>query len=168
MSRGRVMRRNLLLLIGMVLALSACADKLYQRIIVIDPCHGGVDPGAIGSTGIILEKEVALRMGRALRDQLEATGRYQVVMTREDDRKVALPDRLQIARQSQGELFISLHADSLVSAPQVSGASVYTLSELASNSGAPRLASKESRAEILTRINLSNQEDVVPEIGVRP
>jgi N-acetylmuramoyl-L-alanine amidase len=164
MNRRRAMRRNVLLLIGMVLALSACADKLYDRIIVIDPGHGGVDPGAIGSTATILEKEVALRMGLALRDQLEATGRYQVVMTREDDRRVALPDRLQIARQSHGELFISLHADSLVSAPQVSGASVYTLPEPASNSGPARLASKESRAEILARINLSNQEDLVPEM----
>ena len=131
---------------------------------MIDPGHGGVDPGAIGST--ILEKEVALRMGLALRDQLEATGRYQVIMTRDDDRSVGLRDRLQIARQSQGELFISLHADSLVSAPEVSGASVYTLSEPASNGEAAHLASKENRADILAKIDLSNQEDIVPEIPI--
>jgi N-acetylmuramoyl-L-alanine amidase len=148
----------------MVLLLSACANKHYERIIVIDPGHGGFDPGAIGSTSNILEKDVALRMGLAVRDQLEATGRYQVIMTRDDDRFVGLRYRLQIARQSQGELFISLHADSLVSVPEVSGASVYTLSEPASNFGPARLASKEHRDDILAGINLSNQEYIAPEI----
>jgi N-acetylmuramoyl-L-alanine amidase len=162
MNRGRVMMRRVIpLLIGMVLSLSACADKHYQRIIVIDPGHGGVDPGAIGSTSNILEKEVTLRMGLALRDQLEATGRYRVIMTRDDDRSVGLRDRLLIARQSQGEVFISLHADSIVSAPEVSGASVYTLSEQASKDDPARLASKENRADILAGIDLSNQEDIV-------
>ena len=122
--------RAISLLIGLVLSLSACAEKEhYERIIVIDPGHGGMDPGAIGGSGNILEKEVALHTGLALRDQLEATGRYRVIMTRDVDRIVQLRDRLQIARQSHGELFISLHADSLVSAPEVRGASVYTLSE---------------------------------------
>jgi N-acetylmuramoyl-L-alanine amidase len=150
----------------MVLALSACADqhaeKHYERTIVIDPGHGGADSGAIGSTRGILEKEVTLRMGLALRDQLEATGRYQVIMTRNEDLFVGLPDRLQIARQSQGELFISLHADSLVSAPKVSGASVYTLSERASNEELARLASKEARGDILAKTDRSNQEDIAP------
>jgi N-acetylmuramoyl-L-alanine amidase len=135
-----------------------------EHIIVIDPGHGGVDPGAIGSTTSILEKEVALRMGLALRDRLEATGRYKVIMTREDDRIVRLRDRLRIARESQGELFISLHADSLVRAPEVRGASVYTLSERASNDEAARLARKENRADILAGIDLSDQEDIVTEI----
>lgn len=135
-----------------------------KRIIVIDPGHGGVDPGAIGSTMKILEKNVALRMGLALRSRLEATGRYQVIMTRDDDRIVRLRDRLEIARQSAGELFVSLHADSLVKAPKVSGASVYTLSERASNDEAARLARKENRADILAGIDLSHQEDIVTEI----
>jgi N-acetylmuramoyl-L-alanine amidase len=135
-----------------------------EHTIVIDPGHGGVDPGAIGSTTKILEKEVALRTGLALRHQLEATGRYKVIMTREDDRIVRLRDRLRIARESQGELFISLHADSLVRAPEVRGASVYTLSERASNDEAARLARKENRADILAGIDLSNQEDIVTEI----
>jgi N-acetylmuramoyl-L-alanine amidase len=167
LNRGRVMMGSVIpFLFGMVLSLSACADKHYERIIVIDPGHGGVDPGAIGSTSNILEKEVALRMGLALRDQLEATGRYRVIMTRDEDRIVRLPDRLQIARESQGELFISLHADSLVSAPEVSGASVYTLSEPASNDEPARLASKQNRADILAGIDLSNQEGIVPEIPI--
>jgi N-acetylmuramoyl-L-alanine amidase len=135
-----------------------------KRIIVIDPGHGGVDPGAIGSAMKILEKNVALRTGQALRNRLEATGRYRVIMTRSDDRIVRLRDRLKIARESGGELFISLHADSLVQAPHIAGASVYTLSERASNQEAARLARKENRADILAGIDLSNQEDIVTEI----
>jgi N-acetylmuramoyl-L-alanine amidase len=103
-------------------------------------------------------------MALELRRQLEATGRYRVVMTREADRIVRLRDRLQVARESDGELFVSLHADSLVKAPEVRGASVYTLSEQASNEEAARLASKENRADILAGIDLSDQEDIVTEI----
>jgi N-acetylmuramoyl-L-alanine amidase len=135
-----------------------------KRIVVIDPGHGGVDPGAIGSTLKTPEKDVALRTALALRRQLEKTGRYEVIMTRGDDRIVRLRDRLKIARESGGELFLSLHADSLVQAPQIRGASVYTLSERASNQEAARLASKENRADILAGIDLSNQEDIVTEI----
>ena len=93
------------LLIGLVLSLSACAEKEhYERIIVIDPGHGGMDPGAIGGSGNILEKEVTLRTALALRDQLEATGRYRVIMTRDDDRIVPLRDRLQIAQAEPGRV----------------------------------------------------------------
>jgi N-acetylmuramoyl-L-alanine amidase len=135
-----------------------------ERIVVIDAGHGGVDPGAIGSTTKILEKDVALRMGLALRRQLEATGRYKVVMTRSDDRSLRLRDRLRVARESEGELFISLHADSMGRVREVRGASVYTLSERASNDEAARLARKENRADILAGIDLSDQEDIVTEI----
>jgi N-acetylmuramoyl-L-alanine amidase len=135
-----------------------------RRVVVLDPGHGGVDPGAVGRTTGIFEKDVALRMGLALRDQLETTGRYEVIMTRADDRILRLRDRLRVARESEGELFISLHADSLIQAPKISGASVYTLSERASNREAARLARKENRADILAGIDLSDQEDVVTEI----
>jgi N-acetylmuramoyl-L-alanine amidase len=157
-----MMTKIITLLIAIVLSLSACAEKRtdYERIIVIDPGHGGIDPGAIGSTGSTLEKEVTLRAGLALRDQLEATGRYRVVMTRDDDRMVGLLDRVQIASQSQGELFVSLHADSLVTAPQVRGASVYTLSEQTPMS----LAIKGSGARILAGIDPSNQDDLASEV----
>lgn len=157
------MKRVAPLLIGIVLSLSACAEKQYERIIVIDPGHGGVDPGAIGRTSGILEKEVALRMGVALRDQLEATGRYQVIMTRADDRSVGLRDRLHIARQSQGELFISLHADSLVTAPQIRGASVYTLSEPEFYDDPARLAGEVMRADVQAGIDASTEDDISPE-----
>ena len=156
--------RAMSLLIVLILSLSACAEKEhYERVIVIDPGHGGVDPGAIGSSGSILEKEVTLRTALALRDQLEATGRYRVIMTRDFDRTVQLRDRLQIAGQSRGELFISLHADSLVSAPEVKGASVYTLSEPTSYGKPAPSLSKANRPEILASVDLSDQEDVVPE-----
>lgn len=154
------MRRSLPLLVGTVLLLAACADKPYepyQPVVAIDPGHGGVDPGAIGSSSGTLEKDVTLRTGLALRRQLEATGRYRVIMTREDDRFVRLPDRLEIASQSGSELLISLHADSLTTAPEINGASVYTLSRAmpggdpappASNgNGAPILAGADSRQE---------------------
>jgi N-acetylmuramoyl-L-alanine amidase len=134
-----------------------------KRVLVIDPGHGGVDPGAVGPGGT-REKDVVLAMGLELRRQLEATGRYTVIMTREADRIVRLRDRLRVARESDGELFLSLHADSLVRAPDVRGASVYTLSERASTDEAARLASKENRADILAGIDLSDQEDIVTEI----
>jgi N-acetylmuramoyl-L-alanine amidase len=99
----------------------------------------------------------------ALRDRLEATGRYRVIMTRDDDRFVELSDRVQIARQSGGELFVSLHADNMVSAPWVSGASVYTLSEPAANGAPALLAGKERPGEIVARVGLSSEENIAPE-----
>ena len=167
MHRGSVVRSGMSLMTGVVLFLSGCPHKQYEQyepMIVIDPGHGGFDPGAISSTSTILEKEVALRMGLALRDELEASGRYRVIMTRDEDRFVQLQDRLRIASQSGGELFISLHADSVANSPEVSGASVYTLSERASGGGLPRLASKENGDEILAGIDLSKQESTVPEM----
>ncbi len=134
-----------------------------RRSIVIDPGHGGIDPGAIGATGSY-EKDVVLAVGVELRRQLEASGRYKVIMTRESDTTVRLRDRLEIARNSDGELFLSLHADSLVQAPQVRGAAVYTLSEEATNAEAARLASKENRADILGGIDLSEHEEIVTQI----
>jgi len=138
-------------------------QKPPQRVIVIDPGHGGKDPGAIGVTGVY-EKDVVLAMARELKRQLEATGRYEVVMTRSGDHVVRLRDRIRIAREQDGELFLSLHADSLVRNPAIDGALVYTLSEKASTREAARLARKENRADIIAGIDLSNQEDVVTAI----
>jgi N-acetylmuramoyl-L-alanine amidase len=137
--------------------------KPKPRVIVIDPGHGGVDPGAVGVGGVY-EKDVVMAMARELRRQLEATGRYQVVMTRERDHIVRLRDRIQIARQNEGELFLSLHADSLAGNGAIDGALVYTLSEKASTREAARLAAKENRADILAGVDLSNQEEVVTAI----
>lgn len=99
-----------------------------RPVIVIDAGHGGRDPGAIGRATGLREKDVTLRTARMLRDQLRATGRYELVMTRDGDRFLELEERVTLARARDADLFISLHADSNPN-PQASGASVYTLSE---------------------------------------
>lgn len=136
---------------------------LAKRMIVLDPGHGGIDPGASGKRGTY-EKNVVLSMALELRRQLLDSGRYDVVLTRGDDSFVRLRDRLQIARASAGHLFLSLHADSLSNADNVHGAAVYTLSNKASSEEAARLASNENRADILGGIDLSHHEPVVTQI----
>jgi N-acetylmuramoyl-L-alanine amidase len=133
-----------------------------RRIIVIDPGHGGVDPGTIGVNGAF-EKDITLAMGRELRDSLKATGRYDVVMTRDDDVFMRLRDRVESARRAGGDLFISLHADSIKNR-KVRGASVYTLSETASDKEAAALAAKENRADVLGGVDLTEQTDEVSSI----
>lgn len=134
-----------------------------RRMVILDPGHGGVDPGAIGVSNV-KEKHIVLEIAHRTRRKLEALGRYQVVMTRRDDSFVRLRERLDVARHSDGELFISLHADSLPQAPAVRGAAVYTLSERASNQEAAELAAKENRADILGGIDLSEHESLVRQI----
>lgn len=134
-----------------------------KRMIVIDPGHGGIDPGASGREGTY-EKNVVLNTALELRRQLVNSGRYDVILTRDDDTFVRLRDRLQIARASDGHLFLSLHADSLSTNKDVRGAAVYTLSNKASNEEAERLATTENRADILGGIDLSHHEPLVTEI----
>jgi N-acetylmuramoyl-L-alanine amidase len=132
-------------------------------MIVLDPGHGGIDPGASGSGGTY-EKDVVLKMALILRRKLVDTGRYDVILTRDEDTFVRLRDRLQIARASAGHLFLSLHADSLAKDKRVRGAAVYTLSDQASSDEAERLASVENRADILGGIDLSHHEPIVTQI----
>jgi len=134
-----------------------------KRMIVIDPGHGGIDPGASGLQGTY-EKNVVLSTALQLRRQLVDTGRYDVILTRDDDSFVRLRDRLQIARASGGHLFLSLHADSLSSNKDVRGAAVYTISDTASDEEAERLASVENRADILGGVDLSHHEPLVTQI----
>jgi N-acetylmuramoyl-L-alanine amidase len=124
-----------------------------KKIIVLDPGHGGVDPGAVGASGTH-EKDVTLAIAREVRRQLEATGRYRVVLTRNEDMFVQLRDRVTQARNANADLFLSIHADSIGSA-QTRGASVYTLSETASDAEAAALAARENRADIIAGIDLS-------------
>jgi N-acetylmuramoyl-L-alanine amidase len=133
-----------------------------KPIIVIDPGHGGLDPGARSILGAD-EKEVTLAMSQVLREQLLATGRYQVAMTRTDDRYVALGDRIAIARRAEGDLFLSIHADSIADR-SIRGASVYTVSDTASDAEAARLAASENRADILAGADLSYQDPLVASI----
>jgi len=134
-----------------------------KRMVVIDPGHGGIDPGASGSGGTY-EKNVVLQSALLLRRQLVDSGKYDVILTRDDDSFVRLRDRLQIARASGGDLFLSLHADSLANDQSVRGAAVYTLSDKASSEEAERLATVENRADILGGIDLSHHQEIVTQI----
>jgi N-acetylmuramoyl-L-alanine amidase len=133
-----------------------------RKVVVIDPGHGGVDPGAIGENGTF-EKEITLAVGLQLKRKLEATGRYRVVMTRDRDVFVRLRDRVEIGRQAGGQLFISLHADSMPD-HNTRGASVYTLSEKASDAEAEGLAARENRADLIAGVALEGESPEVTSI----
>lgn len=122
-------------------------------LVVIDAGHGGHDPGATSAHGGAKEKAVTLSIARRTRDQLVATGRVRVALTREDDHFIVLQDRYGIARRMGADLFISIHADSAGNAT-ARGATVYTLSEVASDREARRLAARENKADIINGVNL--------------
>lgn len=131
-------------------------------VIVIDPGHGGIDPGAVAVNGA-LEKDIVLEVALELRRLIEENGRYRVALTRDRDMFISLRDRITKARELKGRVFISLHADSLRLA-ELKGASVYTLSETASDAEAARLASQENKADILAGTDLSRHDMVVATI----
>ncbi len=124
-----------------------------RPLVVIDAGHGGVDPGAINPETGLREKDVTLRIAQAIRDELLATGRVRVALTRDDDRYLVLRERYGIARRLKASLFISVHCDS-VGSGDASGASVYTLSEVASDKEAARLATRENKADVISGVNL--------------
>src|SRR5712691_5692270 len=130
--------------------------------IVIDPGHGGGDSGAHSANGDE-EKAVVLAVAHRLREKLERLGRFRVVMTRTDDGFVSLADRVKIARDNQAALFISIHADFLSKREgDARGATVYTVSDRASDAEAARLAEKENKADLIAGMDLSAQsEDIV-------
>lgn len=134
-----------------------------RRVIVIDPGHGGIDPGAIARGRRIQEKQITLSMGRQLRDELNKRGRYQVVMTRDRDIFVRLRERIAMARAAGADLFISLHADSIRNR-KIRGASVYTLSETASDREAADLAVKENKSDLIAGIDLTGETAEVTNI----
>jgi len=132
-----------------------------RRVIVIDPGHGGVDPGALGHQHH--EKDIVLAAAKTLARRLEQTGRYKVVLTRDRDVFVRLRDRLAIARKAGADLFMSLHADS-IDDNSLRGLSVYTLSETASDDEAAELAASENKVDIIAGIDLSDQAPEVTDI----
>jgi N-acetylmuramoyl-L-alanine amidase len=134
----------------------------FRPTIVIDAGHGGVDPGAIGVSGLY-EKDLALSYARDLRAALDSSGRYRIVMTRDSDVFLKLRERLEVAERSAGDLFLSLHANTHPSG-KIRGASVYTLSETASDSEAAALAAKENKADIIGGVDLTHQTEVVSQI----
>ncbi len=135
-----------------------------RPLVVIDAGHGGHDPGApsVLSDGRS-EKNVTLAIAKALRDELIASGRVRVAMTREDDRFLVLAERREIARRLKADLFISIHADSAEN-DAARGGSVYTLSEVASDKVAAQLAIKENRADILNGVDLGGENSDVSSI----
>lgn len=133
-----------------------------KPVVVIDPGHGGADPGAIGVSGVY-EKYITLAMARELKTQLEKNGRYKVFLTRDRDVFIRLRDRIAIARQYNADLFISLHADSVGSA-QMKGLSVYTLSQNSSDAEAQALADKENKADLIAGVDLSHESADVANI----
>jgi N-acetylmuramoyl-L-alanine amidase len=124
-------------------------------VIVIDPGHGGVDPGATGVSGIY-EKHITLAMARELKTALEKSGRFRVFLTRDRDVFIRLRDRVAIARSHNADLFVSLHADAVAN-PLIRGLSVYTLSRTASDAESQALAEKENKADLIAGIDLSHE-----------
>ncbi len=133
-----------------------------KPMIVIDPGHGGQDPGALGDAGH-KEKNVTLAVAKDLKKALEDTGRYNVQLTRSTDIFIKLQDRVKIARRIGADLFISLHADS-IDKPGVHGASIYTLSNKASDEQTAKLAARENRADLIAGVDLSHEDKEVADI----
>lgn len=135
-----------------------------RPLVVIDPGHGGKDPGA--GTGSIKEKSLTLAMALALRDELLADGGIRVALTRDDDSYVILPERSAIARRLGADLFLSIHADSSDGDGTANGATVYTLSAEGSNDAAEKMAARENAADLINGVKLREQSDAVGAILV--
>lgn len=135
-----------------------------RPLIVLDPGHGGIDGGTVAPSGEA-EKAIVLEFAHELREQLEKTGHYQVVMTRTDDTFISLGDRVQVARNNKAALFISIHADALARrSAETRGATVYTVSDSASDAEAARLAEAENRADVIAGVDLSIEPDEIADI----
>jgi N-acetylmuramoyl-L-alanine amidase len=126
-----------------------------RPIVVIDAGHGGRDPGATSPFGGRREKDVTLALARAMRDELVRSGRVRVALTRDDDRYIDLRDRYEIARRVGASLFVSVHADAAPNNDGARGATIYTLSEVASDREAALLAARENQAGLIGGAELS-------------
>ncbi|NNC59307.1 MAG: N-acetylmuramoyl-L-alanine amidase [Erythrobacter sp.] len=135
-----------------------------RPLVVIDPGHGGKDPGA--STGGTREKTIVLGLAIALKDALLEQGGVRVALTREDDTFLSLDERPEIARRMGAALFVSIHADSAGDISGVRGASIYTLSDKASSEAAARFAERENDADRLNGVDVEGQSDTVSDILV--
>lgn len=135
-----------------------------RPVIVIDPGHGGLDNGTVAESGEE-EKTLVLDFAKALRDRIEKSGKYRVVMTRSDDTFVPLGDRVKIARSHMAALFVSIHADALPKAEgDAQGATIYTLSDRASDAEAEKLAEAENKVDAIAGINLTEEPPDVADI----
>ena len=129
-------------------------------LVVIDAGHGGRDPGAPGAIEGLQEKDVTLAIARAMRDELAASGRVRVALTRDDDTFIPLEQRYAIARRIGADLFISLHADAAESNNTARGATIYTLSEVASDAEAAALAQRENAVDAVGGVAMSDDANV--------
>jgi N-acetylmuramoyl-L-alanine amidase len=135
-----------------------------RPVVVIDPGHGGIDTGTRAPSGE-LEKTLVLEFATVLRDKLERTGKYRVAMTRTDDTFVELSERVRFARLRQAQLFISIHCDALKRGEgEAEGATIYTLSDKASDAEAQRLADAENRADVIAGVNLAAEPNDIADI----
>jgi N-acetylmuramoyl-L-alanine amidase len=134
-----------------------------RPLIVIDPGHGGIDNGT--QAGGEMEKNLVLGFGLALRDRIEKSGKYRVVMTRDDDTFIPLNDRVKVARNQSAALFVSIHADALPRREgDAQGATIYTLSDKASDAEAERLAEAENKSDAIGGVNLTDEPTDVADI----
>jgi N-acetylmuramoyl-L-alanine amidase len=132
-----------------------------KPVVVIDPGHGGIDPGTKGGSGVT-EKEVVLTFAKILKGKLDAAGRYEVFMTRQDDTFLPLRERVAYAQAKSAGLFLSIHADSVSRHPDLArGATLYTLSEDASDDEAKELAAKENFSDAVAGVELPHESDEV-------
>jgi N-acetylmuramoyl-L-alanine amidase len=132
-----------------------------RPLIVLDPGHGGIDTGTKGPNGQ-MEKDIVLDFAKRLKEKIETAGKYRVLLTRSDDTFVPLAERVRFAREAGAALFISIHADSLPHKEgDAQGATVYTLSETATDPAAARLAEQENRADVIAGVDLKEQPDDV-------
>ena len=142
------------------------ADGDVRPLIIVDPGHGGIDNGTKGSAGE-LEKDIVLAFSQVLREKLESGGKYRVAMTRSDDSFIPLSERVRFARTRGASLFISIHADALPRKEGLAeGATVYTLSETASDAEAARLAEAENKADVIAGVDLTTEPNDVANILV--
>ncbi|WP_372573093.1 N-acetylmuramoyl-L-alanine amidase [Ruegeria jejuensis] len=129
--------------------------------VMLDPGHGGIDPGA--ETEQVVEKHLVLTFARELRELLLRSGRFEVTLTRDADYFVSLERRIALAHEAGADIFISLHADALAEG-RAHGATVYTLSEEASDIASAKLAERHDRDDLLSGVDLSNADDEVTDI----
>jgi N-acetylmuramoyl-L-alanine amidase len=155
------------------IARSATAPRLDRKpavdsgdkrpVVVIDPGHGGIDEGTRANG--VTEKAIVLDFGKLVRDRLEKLGKYRVLMTRTEDTYIPLGERVRLARSHNAGLFISIHADALPRREgDAKGASIYTLSDTASDAEAARLAEAENRADVIAGVDLSSEANDVADI----
>lgn len=131
-----------------------------RPLVILDAGHGGRDPGAVSPFGARREKDVTLAIATAIRDALAESGRVRVAMTREDDRYLVLKDRYEIARKMRAALFISIHADAAPANDGARGATIYTLSEVASDREAALLADQQNQSDRIAGSALSGDSNV--------